>query len=85
MVIAPKKIATELKAATLATGTLFSATVLMRSIRGVFGVVSSSSFELDMVRSFLECLVLISIRVFFAELFDELDHGILLVLCDVGE
>jgi hypothetical protein len=79
MVIAPKKIATELKAATLATGTLFSATVLMRSIRGVFGVVSSSSFELDMVRSFLEWLVLISIRVFFAELFDELDHRVLQV------
>nr|DAF69229.1 MAG TPA: hypothetical protein [Caudoviricetes sp.] len=76
MVIAPKKIATELRAATLATGMLFSATDLMRSERGVFGVVSSSSFELDMVSSFLEWLVLISIGVLFAELFDKLDHGV---------
>jgi hypothetical protein len=82
MVIAPKKIAMEPKAAALATGTLFSAIDLMRSERGVFGVVSSSSFELDMVSSFLEGLVLISVRVLFAEFFDELDHGVLLILRD---
>ena len=38
-----------------------------------------------MVRSFLEWLVLISIGVLFAELFDEPDHGVLLILSDGTE
>nr|DAE96155.1 MAG TPA: hypothetical protein [Caudoviricetes sp.] len=66
MVSPPRKSATEPRAAVLATGTVFLAKSQTRSRRGAFSGVSSISVELDMGSSFLEGLVLIILRVFFA-------------------